>query len=329
MKMKGLYNLCVIAMIAVCASCQKEDLPVVLPEKGDAEYGIVEMGEDYANQVFFDFESGRVVHMSLINSWHLAFESSTDGYHVFMNGGADVFVYNTHETDFAKVNDGPSAFSKDWMFDRPCGLNDSTAIGDWRQKNEVYIVKINDTYEPNNLKKIRLVSVTSDAYVFEYADLEESIPHIVTLPKDNNYNYSYFSFSGGGQIVQPDPPKNSWDIVFTRYRFIYYDLDNFPYIVNGVLTNPYNTSAYASDSSSASEAFDGPEVLDLPYKKHRDVIGYGWKKYDFDEERYKIDKTKRYMIHNRENHYWKLNFLDFYNKQNIKGSPSFEYVRMF
>lgn len=329
MKMKGLYNLCVIAMIAICASCDKEDMPVALPEKGDAEFANVEMGEDYTNQVFFDFETGRIVHESQINSWHLAFESSLDGYHIFMNGGADVYVYNTHETDFAKVMDAPVPYSTDWMFDRPCGLNDSTAIGDWRSNNEVFIIKLNDTHEPKNLKKVRFLAVTEKEYVFEYADIDETAPRVVTLPKDDNYSYSYFSFSNNGQIVQPDPPKDTWDIVFTRYRIIYYDLDNFPYIVNGVLTNPHKTLAYASDSTQEAKDFDGTEVLNLPYSNHRDIIGYGWKKYSFETERYEVDKARRYMIRNRKNHYWKINFLDFYNHQNIKGSPSFEFVRMY
>ena len=69
------------------ASCEKEETPVPLPKKGEAEHGSVEMGEDYTDQVFFDLETGRVVHMSEINSWHLAFDASIEGYHMFLNGG--------------------------------------------------------------------------------------------------------------------------------------------------------------------------------------------------------------------------------------------------
>lgn len=310
-------------------ACEKEDTPVVLPQKGDTEHGIVEMGEDYKFQVFFDLQSGQVVHSSEINSWHLAFDCSADGFQVFMNGGADVFVDNTHETNFASVKTSIDEYSNEWQFDRPCGLADSAAIQDWRDKNEVYVVRLNPTYTTDNIKKVKLVSVTDKAYVIEYGSIEDETPKTISIPKDDSYNYSYFSFDNGGQVVQPDPPKDTWDVVFTRYRFIYYDLDNFPYIVNGVLLNPYKTQGYAHDSTQTIETVNEADVPALPYTNHRDVIGFSWKEYDFDEGRYKIAKDNEYYIHTRNNNYWKLRFLDFYNAQNIKGSPSFEYVRIF
>lgn len=320
-----------LAVAFMWASCEKDDIPVTLPQKGDAEFSTVEMGEEYISQIFFDFQSGQVVHMSEINSWHLAFDAAAEGFHVFMNGGADIFVYNTHETDFSKVDKSmtPSTISTDWMFDRPCGLGDSTAIGDWRSTNEVFIVKLNPTNYPDNIKKIKLVSVTETEYILEYGDIEESKPHTITIPKDGDYNYSYFAFSDGGMILQPDPPKDTWDIVFTRYRFIYYDMDNYPYIVTGVLTNPHKTMAYAPDSTQEAEGIDESEVMSLPYSNHRDIIGFGWKHYNFSEGKYEVLKDKDYYIHNRHGSYWRLNFLDFYNEQDVKGSPSFEYQRVF
>ena len=331
--MKGLLSLYIVFAALLFASCEKEETPVPLPKKGEAEHGSVEMGEDYTDQVFFDLETGRVVHMSEINSWHLAFDASIEGYHMFLNGGADVLVYNTRETDFSKVTSAPAANSKDWMFDRPCGLPDSTAVGDWRatntlSKNEIYIVKLNATNNPNNLKKIRLVYVSSEEYVLEYADLDEKVTRTISIPKDENYNYSYFTFADGGRVIQPDPPKNTWDIVFTRYRYIYYDLDNFPYMVNGVLLNPYNTTA-AVDTATTFSELDNTKILSLPFSNHRDVIGFDWKEYNFDTERYEIDRDKNFVIKTRKNQYYKMRFLDFYNKQGIKGSPSFEFQRVY
>lgn len=331
--MKGLLSLYFLSAALLFASCEKEDKPVSLPKKGEAEYGNVEMGEDYTDQVFFDLETGRVVHMSEINSWHLAFDASVEGYHMYLNGGADVLIYNTGESDFRKVTSAPAATSKEWMFDRPCGLPDSTAVGNWRtagglSKNEVYIVKLNPTYDPDNLKKIRLVYVSNTEYVLEYADIQETITHTISIPKDGRYNYSYFSFTDGGKVLQPDPPKDTWDIVFTRYRYVYYELDNFPYMVNGVLLNPYNTTA-AKDTSVSFVDIDYTKVLNMQLSNHRDVIGFDWKEYNFDAERYEINKNKNYVIKNRKNQYYKLRFLDFYNKQGIKGSPSFEFQRVY
>src|SRR5690606_2933713 len=83
------------------------------------------------------------------NVWDLAFETGQDGRHVFMNGSKNIFIYNTHETDPAKITDGYqySISDSSYRFDAPCGLPDSTGVGEWcsadkKTKNEVYLVNI-------------------------------------------------------------------------------------------------------------------------------------------------------------------------------------------
>lgn len=330
--MKGLKGFITIATAILLASCEKDDIPVVLPPPGEAEFANVEMGEDYVDQVFFDLESGRVVHMSKINSWHLAFEASMNGYHVFMNGGAGVFVYNTHQTDFTAVTTAPDDDSKEWLFDRPCGLPDSTGWGDWRSgtglsKNEVYIVKLNSTNNPDYLKKFRIVAVNDKEYTVEFGGINDKVSRVMSIPKNADYNYSYFSFDGDGQVLQPDPPKDTWDVVFTRYRIIYYDMDNFPYTVNGVLLNPYKTESF-KDTANAFSEIVSDKLLGMKFSNHRDVIGHNWKAYNFTSERYEVDKSTTYVIHNRKNQYWKMRFIDFYSKSGVKGNPSFEFQRV-
>lgn len=330
--MKGLFSLYALLVGITMVSCQKEEPPLRLPEKGDSSFATVEMGEDYVDQLFYDFESGSVVHISEINSWDLAFEASSQGNSIFMNGGADVSIYNTHEANLKDVITGPGQFSDEWEFDAPCGLPDSTAIGNWASSvgtsgSEVYIIKLNSTNNPNNMKKIKLLSVTSSEYVMEYADLEDPYGKTISIPKDENYNYSYFSFRDGGQTVQPDPPKNTWDIVFTRYRYIYRELDDFPYVVTGALLNPYNTSAFV-DTLNGYDAVDVNALTGREFSNHRDAIGFSWKYYDIDNARYTVDQKKTYVIKTKDEQYWKLHFLDFYNKQGVKGTPSFEYQRL-
>jgi len=336
--MKGLFGKYLIFASLLLVSCQKPDEPVSLPDKGEAEYVLVELGEDYLDQLFFDFETNRVVHISKVSSWDLAFDASPTGYHVFMNGGGDVFLHNTHETDFDKVTTAPSKFStEDWMFDRPCGLGDSTAMGDWRNPNgmalnEIYIAKLKINSGTDVVfKKFRMVLADGSRYVMEYADLDETTAHTITIPKDEKYNYSYFSFAEGGKIVQPDPPKDTWDIVFTRYRYVYYGYNNgqdFAYMVTGVLTNPYNTTT-AADSTKKFAELNGEEITKLKYSNHRDVIGFDWKEYSLSAGAYNVNTAKNYVIKNRRGQYWKIHFLDYYNKQGVKGSPSFEFQRAF
>ena len=122
--------------------------------------------------------------------------------------------------------------------DASCGLPDSTGIGEWLNgglsKKEVYILKLDPTHHQDTFKKIQLIAVTEDKYILQCGDLRGKNVQTITLPKNQNYNYVYYSFTEN-TIVNPEPPKNTWDIVFTRYRIIYYYLNNFAYPVTGVL----------------------------------------------------------------------------------------------
>lgn len=316
-------------------ACEKVEQPIALPPSEGSEYARIEMGEDYTDQVFFDLETKSVVYTSPIKSWDFAFEASANGYHVFMNGGGtNVFVYNTHETDITKVLTPPSVKDSEWQFDASCAVNDSTGIGDWlvggNSKKEVYIVKLDPQFYPDTFKKIQILSVNDNEYVMLFGDLRSAKTQMINIAKNSNYNYSYFSFSEGGRIVNPEPPKNTWDIVFTRYRIVYHHLDKFPYPVTGVLSNPYNT-AITEDTVTGYPNIKSGNLLAYKFSEHRDIIGYDWKILKLNrstgESSYAIDKNKVYIIKNRRDQFYKLHFLDFYY-QSVKGNPSFEYERI-
>ncbi len=320
-----------IAIGFLLASCEKKESPISLPEKGVAAIDRVDMGEDYHDQIFYDFEKGYPVYTSAINCWDLAFEASPTGFHVFMNGGKDMWVYNTHQTDIKAVLEPPKIKAGEWQFDSPSGLPDSTAIGNWKKSrragSDVYVVKMNPAHFKDTFKKIVLVDYSTTEYQMIIGDLRSTNTKMVRIPKDDKYNFAYFSFDDGGKVVYPEPPKDSWDIVFTRYRYIYYYLNNFPYLVSGVLLNPYKTTAFA-DSTSGYEAVTINSVATAKFLKNRDVIGFDWKYYDIPNGKYTVNKKKAYVLNTRQGQFWKIRFLDFYNSAGVKGSPSFEYERL-
>ena len=286
------------------------------------------MGEDYQNQVFFDFESGTIVKTSQTNSWDLAFESGGD--HVFINGGKGLYVYNTHETDASFFTNAYFVQQQQWQYDAACGLPDSTAVGVWRSrtgasKGEVFLVKMND----ETFRKFVIVRADADQVTLAHGVIDAQQLDTVMIPKNTDYNYSYFSLEKG-VVLQPEPPKATWDIVFTRYRHIYYDLQNFPYLVTGALINPYETSGIA-DSSMTWEEIDYDDVANHQFSNFRNVIGYDWKKFVFDNNtggKYHVLSHKNYIIRTSSGNVWKLRFLDFYSPDGVKGYPSFEYERI-
>lgn len=308
---------------------------MVLPPPGSASHASVAMGENYDRQIFFDFETGQEVFVSNPASWDLAFESSNTGKHVFINNGENEFVYNTKEINMAAVTKLPGNLTTSgvgWSYDASCGLSDSTAIGDWfnadgSSKKEIYILQLAN----GALMKMRILSATEQCYTIEWTGLQsKDQPKVSTINKDSKFGRNYFSFADG--TVTPDPPKETWDIVFTRYRYIYRNYPseglNFPYNVSGVLLNSENTSASA-DSTTPFNVINLNRAESLPTSNFRDVIGYDWKGYGlFTTSLYTVNPAKSYIIHTRKGQIYKLHFLSFYNSAGVKGYPLFEYERL-
>src|SRR5580765_399046 len=73
-------------VIAVCSSCFKDDEPVVLPAPGNLENFQIGLGKTYHRQVYFDLGTKDTLG-SEHSVWDLCFESSADGWHIYINGG--------------------------------------------------------------------------------------------------------------------------------------------------------------------------------------------------------------------------------------------------
>lgn len=318
--------------LLVLSSCEKKETPIDLPPEGDAQVAQVDLGSEYRDQIFFNFENNKIVMTSPYISWDIALEASANGYHVFMNGGKEGSVFNTHEKDITKVTTPPKIKTEEWELDAATGVPDSTAIGEWVDgnnisKGEVYILKFNASFVPDTFKKIKLVSVNADGYVMEYGNLRSTEFKQVTIPKNHQFNFAYFSFAEGGHIATPEPPKETWDIVFTRYRHLYHNLDKFPYTVTGILLNAYQTLAYEENDIPFAE-IDGEDVKADKFENLRDVIGFDWKTYDIDKGKYTVNPKKSFVIKTAKGHIWKLHFLSYVGPTNLPGAPSFEFKRI-
>lgn len=326
-------------MILLClfSSCEKKEDALVLPPPTGASHAMVNMGENYDKQVYFDFETGSAVFTSQLLSWDIAFEASPDGRHIFLNGGKNVLVYNTHSTSMNQLTDIPAGLSSSgygWDIDSPGGQPTATGIGDWfdskgATKGEVYLLQT----APDEFRKMRILAANSSSYTIEWAALNATgTPLQIILPKDIAYNFVHFSFSTG--LVHPEPPKAAWDVVFTYYKDLVFNSapginDYVPYRVSGVLLNPANTSA-ATDDTHDFTAITLSTAQSLPFITRRNIIGYDWKDINSRSSTgtYTVNRSKNYILHTRKDQLYKLHFLDFYDSAGIKGHPSFEYERL-
>jgi len=325
MKMRWL----VLAFIVLSmASCLKEESPVSLPPQGDAISQTLRMGSDYSTQYYYDLTNQKVVHTSKVNSWHLAFESGEDGETVFINGGNGMGLIKTNKTDFREVSSNDYA-GITWLQDNPNGIEKEAAFAGWNQnelsRNTIYIVRLDGSNQ--NIVTVKLREVTSTYFQFEVGDLTHGKLGAYQINKEPTRMYTYFNLEDLEERKDVEPIKESWDLLFTRYGFTFYnETPPLPYIVTGVLTNP-NSKAY-KDSLNSFYDIDAGILTNCELSPHRDIIGYDWKYYDFDLGIFHIRQDYNYIIRTQNENCFKLRFLSFYDDNGLKGTPTFEFKQI-
>ena len=323
-----------IILLFTLTSCFEEDEMVPKHESGDLTVGEVELTETYKYQAFFDMETNSTIGQNLISEWDLGFETSDSGWHVILNTSKMMLAGNTGQTDFEAVKSNSGI---DMNFDPSHGNLDSTAIGNWYVMSEeepvsleyVYVVDrgTDEDYNQPGLKKVMFDFQDKNTYTVRFANLDGSNENTVAVPKDTTVNFVCLSFENG--IVQIEPNKNNWDLQFGKYSTLLYtnEGDPYPYVVTGVLLNPYKMAAVQDTIHQFDEiSFEIAEKLDLLTQK--DIIGYDWKEYDFDNAMYTVIPDKLYILKNRVGYYYKMRFIDYYNSTGEQGFPTFEFLRL-
>lgn len=305
------------------SACIKEELPVPAVPRGDAVTTELCMGPGYQDQIWFDLSTASTVHRNAKTAWDLAFESAPDGWHVLLNGARLMTAWNIGVVDLTAAHD-TVGMQLGRRIDAPSGDADSTAFGDWRGTDAVYIVDLG--YDLTGLylgqRKVRFASVDAASFTIETTQLDGSDLRSIVIPKDGSRTYTYFSFAGG--VVVVEPVRGSWDLVITQYSHQFYT-PYIPYIVAGVLIDGTATRAariVGRDFTSISLS----DTLNFPFEERRNVIGYDWKVYSFETSSYSIDPTLAYIVRDSDGYYFKLRFLEFYGDLGQTGCPLFETV---
>ena len=329
---KGKWTILGLLIMLFGASCEKEEQRVILPAKGSAQVGRVLMGEDYSKQVFWDFSSNSTVQTSLVEDWDLSFETTPEGYHVWMNGGKGLASYKMATRKLDEVNRAPIGVPEaDWGYDASTGEAVKTYFGEWcnpttrESKEEVFLLRTAD----RKLFKLQILSVSDSNYTIAFAAVDAAVPSTYVIPKEAGFNRSYFSATKLAP-VRMDPPQDKWDVVFTRYRYIYPGANgapDTPYLITGVMLNPFKTQV-AKDANMPFEQITADQIANQKFSSAVDAIGgFGWKQYNFGTGRYDVNPKQVYYLRNRNNQVFKLHFLDYYFN-GAKGSPSFESERL-
>lgn len=312
------------------ASCIKKETPYPAPPLNTSDStktGKVSLGEDYQTQVYYSLENGEIA-SNTYSSWDINFTSAISNSEVRMNGGNLVLLYPTNETNLANVTSTSGFSANNWKYDDPSGLPGTSGLG-YLENNPV-LGKVIVIAQNNTFSKFIINSISATSYTITVANnLAATSGTSYTLLKDDAYNFIYFKVGEGE--VKPEPKKTEWDIVFTKYRYIYraYNPDgsDFLYSVAGVLLNPYQTEG-ASDSTKWFNYNDFTlETLANEYimVKNRDVIGFNWKIVNINTAKYVIEPRRIYVIKDQQDKIWKMHFFGFLDEQGRNGTPQFRY----
>lgn len=300
-------------------SCVKKELPVLPHNSGSVITASVNMTSYYKWQLFYNLKSNSVVSKNLKTSWDLAFESGTGGYRIILNSSKAMYAGNTGLSNFASISD-TNGFSIIKKFDAPSGAPDSSAIGDWRSKNRVYIIDrgYSEMGTFQGLRKIQFQTVDANTYTIRLSELNGNGDTTLVIKKDSLYNFTFLSFTTKSTVIV-EPPKADWDIVFTQY------LEAIPeaYLVTGVLLNRYGTYAIM-DSSKLFSQISFTDAINYNLITKLNTIGYTWKYYDNANSTYTVFPQMNYIIRDNKGIYYKLHFIDFYDSGGNKGSPKWE-----
>ncbi len=311
-----------VLLVATLSSCLKDELPVPKQVRGEAMTMMTCMGTGYQDQLWVDVSEGMVRSSNAYVAWDLAFESTPDGWHIYLNGAKKMMALNKGAVDISQPHD-TVGMGVQGRIDAPSGDPDSTAFGDWRGTNNVYVLDLGLNYLGQSLgrRKVRFIEASSAEFRFEVALLDGSQLTTVTVPKDASRMFTCYKVGSG--VVPIEPPRGQWDFVVTKYTHQFYD-PFMPYLVTGVLSANGVRVAVVPDAELENVTL--ADTLAHPFRTSRDAIGYDWKYYSFETSSYIVDRNKVYIVQDMDGHFFKLHFVDFYNEQGRAGCPQFEVV---
>jgi hypothetical protein len=319
-------------------SCFKKDERIIIEERGS----FFHISKPYNIRSFFSFidlDSAKSVKTALISSWDLAFEGSETGWHIKVNAANSKEIFPTGSIDFSA--DYSAVNPPNWNFDVSSGNLDSTAVGKWvtgnpgnyEYTNQVYLLGKNNgdgTYL--KLKKLKFIKLDSENYIFISADPGNSSGDSITITKNADYNYVYYSLDTPFETLIIEPPKDKWDFVACSYRSTLYTTTGIPtpYTVGGFLTN-YPKVEVIKINKPDFFAASAADTLSLNFSKNQDAIGWDWKEYSSTggSNPYRIVPDIYYFVRTKSGKLYKLEFTSYYSSENGEnGYPTFRYLKL-
>jgi hypothetical protein len=313
--------------------CIREEDPVAPHVAGNVMSRSLALSSDYRTQVFYNLDKDSAMNRSLKTDWDIAFDVAdvlnnqngvyTEGSKIYLNQAKYMFAWRTNKLELEDLIDTVGFFrNRRWD---ASNNTDTLAIGSAKAQSTAFWIDrgFNEFNDPLDFVRFKIISVSKEKYVFKILRQNSKSSEQFDIQRDTNYNRVYFSFETN-KAVKVEPKKTDWDLQFTQYMYTFKEPYT-PYLVVGVLTNPFNTQGVA-DSTLAFDKIDKTVAQAFKLSAKTDVIGYNWK--SFMNNVFQVHQNYNYIVNDQKGYYWKLRFVDFYDNRGTKGTPKFEFQRL-
>lgn len=300
-------------------------LSLVLP--AFAQYDIISVGANYANQTFYRFHDGTGT--SVANtSWDIAFGAGLADAGIFVNEAVassmsaplpEVELYLTSAGDFSNVDTNgmtriynpeiswdAGAFNavKDDADPFDLGWGSYDPLTHVITGTRIFCIKLRN----GSYLKLQIESLADETYSFRYGNLDNSNEATAAIVKADyaDKNLIYFSFESES-VLDLEPAH--WDLLFCRY---YSPLDAggeiLEYLVTGVLSNE---GVQVAQADGVDPFNANPDDYADQYSTELTVIGNDWKSFDLGTFQWVLPTDRAYFVQTPENELWRVIMVDF------------------
>lgn len=278
--MKQFYQMTLVIVLTITANFALANFQM--------ENDSVSMGAGYANDIYYSLENGQISSVERTN-WDIGFYTSPWSAGIITNGANGIDLYTVTDTSGWNSIDTSGMASWTALYNSADEWEDGAfnrnALGHpdygWGVYNtithnvvgdSIYLVK----YSDGSIKKLWIEEKVSMAntFYFKYADLDgnNEVEEVLEVNDYTDKNFVYYSMKTE-EVLNREPDKDSWDILFTKYMGINNDV---PYPVTGVLNN-----VDVPANSFYPVAPDYDKWTAAPMDSTKSPVGYDWKSFDF------------------------------------------------
>lgn len=293
----------------------------------------VSVGASYANHKFYslrDDEQGTQAK----DNWDIAFETTGYAAAVFANTQKAAFavyrapysIANYGAIDTAGITNWPVLHNSDqtWdvgAFNRGAIASNASDLG-WGiydqsthfiMGDSCFVVKLSAT----SYKKLKIVSLISGVYTFEYANINGASSQTATITKSDysGKNFAYFDMTSNTAINR-EPISSSWDLMFGRYvAFVQAGPSVAPYPVVGVLANKGVQVLQVNNDPTPSTTNASGFPLSM-FSNNISTIGHDWKTVNINTNTWSIVADTLYFVADKKGDIWKMRFSAFGGSSN-------------